>query len=66
VARVSQPKYLPQIDKNVDVQTRDGVSAAPHTRYSADYNTGANTIHTGGNTASYVLLPIIPPKSRRK
>ena len=50
----------------LDIQPRDGVGSAPYTHYSADYNTGANTIHTGGNTASYVLLPIIPPKSRRK
>jgi hypothetical protein len=50
----------------LDVPPRDGVGAAPYTHYSADYNTGTNTIHTGGNTASYVLLPIIPPKSRKK
>ena len=50
----------------LDIQPRDGVGAAPYTHYSADYNTGSNTIHTGGNTASYILLPIIPPKTKRR
>ena len=44
----------------LDVQPRDGVGSAPYTHYSADYNTGRNTIHTGGSTASYLLLPVIP------
>lgn len=47
----------------LDIQPRDGVGSAPHTHYHADYNAGAkNTIHTGGEHASYLLLPIIPPK----
>jgi predicted acyl esterase len=46
----------------LDIQPRDGVGSAPYTHYSADYNTGDNTIHTGGNTASYLLLPVIPIK----
>jgi len=50
----------------LDIQPRDGVGAAPYTHYSADYNTGINTIYTGGNTASYILLPVIPPESKRK
>ena len=50
----------------LDIQPRDGVGSAPYTHYSADYNTGTNTIHTGGNTASYLLLPVIPPAAARK
>jgi hypothetical protein len=50
----------------LDIQPRDGVGAAPYTHYSADYNTGINTIYTGGNTASYILLPIIPAASTRR
>ncbi len=47
----------------LDVQPRDGVGAAPYTHYPAAYNTGGmNTIHTGGRTPSYLLLPIIPPR----
>ena len=48
----------------LDIQPRDGVGSAPYTHYSADYNTGSNTIHTGGNTPSYILLPIIPPTTK--
>ncbi len=50
----------------LDIQPRDGVGAAPYTHYSADYNTGSNTIYTGGNTASYILLPVIPQKTTRR
>ncbi len=50
----------------LDIQPRDGIGAAPYTHYSADYNTGTNIIYTGANTASHILLPIIPPKSRRR
>lgn len=46
----------------LDIQPRDGVGSAPYTHYSADYNTGDNTVHTGGHAASYLLLPIIPIK----
>jgi putative CocE/NonD family hydrolase len=47
----------------LDIQPRDGVGSAPYTHYHAAYNTGgANTVHTGGETASYLMLPIIPPK----
>jgi hypothetical protein len=28
--------------------------------YHADYNTGTNTIHSGGEHESYLLLPVIP------
>jgi predicted acyl esterase len=46
----------------LDIQPRDGVGSAPYTHYSADYNSGTNTVYTGGKTASYLLLPIIPQK----
>jgi predicted acyl esterase len=47
----------------IDVQPRDGIHAAPYTHYHADYNAGAeNTIHMGGGTASYLLLPLVPPR----
>lgn len=53
------------IDKDVEIPMRDGVGSAPYTHYCADYNTGTNTIYTGANTASHILLPIIPQTSRR-
>jgi putative CocE/NonD family hydrolase len=46
----------------VDIQARDGVGSAPYTHYSADYNDGDNTIYSGGDKESYLLLPIIPAK----
>ncbi|MBI4206483.1 MAG: CocE/NonD family hydrolase, partial [Betaproteobacteria bacterium] len=46
----------------LDIQPKDGVGSAPYTHYSADYNVGTNTIFTGGSTASYLLLPVIPKK----
>lgn len=47
----------------LDIQPRDGVGSAPYTHYPAAYNTGGeNTVHTGGKMASYLMLPIIPPK----
>jgi predicted acyl esterase len=36
-----------------------GISYFMH--YHADYNTGTNTIHAGGDRESYLLLPVIPP-----
>jgi uncharacterized protein len=48
----------------LDIQPRDGVGSAPYTHYAAAYNTGGeNTVHTGGNMPSYLLLPVIPSKS---
>ncbi len=48
----------------LDIQPRDGVGSAPYTHYHADYNAGAqNSIHTGGDRASYLLLPVIPPRA---
>jgi putative CocE/NonD family hydrolase len=47
----------------LDIQPRDGIGSAPYTHYQADYNLGAeNTIYAGGDKASYLLLPVIPPR----
>ena len=40
----------------LDVNAHDG------SHYFAAYNLGQNTIYTGGDRASYVVLPIVPPK----
>jgi uncharacterized protein len=44
----------------LDVQPRDGSGSAAYMHYHADYNVGTNTIHAGGEMASYLLLPVIP------
>ena len=50
----------------IDIQPRDGVGSAPYTHYHGDYNAGAmNTVYSGGKTASYLLVPIIPDKRGR-
>ena len=46
----------------LDIQPRDGIGSAPYTHYHADYNVGDNTIYSGGDKESYLLVPIIPPK----
>jgi hypothetical protein len=47
----------------LDVGPRDGIGAAHFTHYSADYNIGAtNTVYSGGDKETYLLLPIIPAK----
>ena len=46
----------------LDVQPRDGVGSQSYMHYHADYNTGTNTIYSGGNKESYLLLPVIPAK----
>jgi predicted acyl esterase len=46
----------------LDVQPRDGAGSAGYLHYHADYNTGHNTIHSGGARESYLLLPVIPAK----
>jgi predicted acyl esterase len=46
----------------LDIQSRDGIGSAPYTHYHADYNVGDNSIHSGGDKESYLLVPIIPPK----
>ena len=49
----------------LDIQPRDGVGSTSYMHYHADYNTGTNTIHTGGERAGYLLLPIIPVRTSR-
>jgi hypothetical protein len=44
----------------LDVQPVDGIGSAPYTHYSADYNSGRNTLFIGGDRPSYLTLPIIP------
>ncbi len=45
----------------VDIQPRDGIGSAPYTHYHNDYNAGAeNTIYSGGDKQSYLLIPMIP------
>jgi uncharacterized protein len=46
----------------LDVQPRDGAGSAGYLHYHADYNTGHNTIYSGGAHESYLLLPVIPAK----
>jgi predicted acyl esterase len=44
----------------LDVQPRDGVGSQSYMHYHADYNTGTNTLYSGGDKQSYLLLPVIP------
>lgn len=46
----------------LDIQPCDGPGAGRFLHDNQDRQVGRNTIHTGGETASYLLLPIIPPK----
>jgi len=46
----------------LDIQPRDGVGSVHYTHYHADYNSGTNTIHAGGDRESYLLLPVIPQR----
>ena len=46
----------------LDVQPRDGIGSQGYMHYHADYNTGTNTIHAGGEYESYLLLPVIPAR----
>ena len=47
----------------VDIQPRDGIGSEPYTHYHGDYNAGAdNAVYSGGDTPSWLLLPIIPAK----
>jgi len=47
----------------LDISPVDGVGSSHFTHYHADYNTGAkSTIYSGGDRASYLLVPIIPAK----
>jgi predicted acyl esterase len=48
----------------LDITPRDGVASGHFTHYNADYNSGAtNRIHSGGDKLSWLMLPVIPPKS---
>jgi len=47
----------------LDVGPRDGAGSAGYMHYHADYNGGTNTIHSGGDKESYLLLPIIPARA---
>jgi predicted acyl esterase len=44
----------------LDIQPRDGLGSQSYMHYHADYNTGTNTIHAGGEREGYLLLPVIP------
>lgn len=44
----------------LDVQPRDGVGSQSYMHYHADYNTDTNTIYSGGERESFLLLPVIP------
>ncbi len=46
----------------LDVQPRDGLGSQGYMHYHADYNDGTNTIHSGGDKESYLLLPVIPAR----
>jgi putative CocE/NonD family hydrolase len=47
----------------LDIQPRDGIGSQSYMHYHADYNTGTNTVYSGGDRESYLLLPIVPPKA---
>ena len=49
----------------LDVQPRDGAGSQGYMHYHADYNSGSNTIHSGGEKESYLLLPVIPARTGR-
>ncbi|MBI3434007.1 MAG: CocE/NonD family hydrolase [Proteobacteria bacterium] len=44
----------------LDIGPRDGVGSASYMHYHADYNCGTNTVYSGGERQSYLLLPVIP------
>ncbi|MDB5867004.1 MAG: Xaa-Pro dipeptidyl-peptidase peptidase family [Betaproteobacteria bacterium] len=47
----------------LDVTPRDGAASGHFTHYNADYNAGAtNTIYSGGDKLSWLMLPVIPAK----
>jgi predicted acyl esterase len=48
----------------LDVQPRDGVGSQSYMHYHADYNTGTNTVYSGGDKETYLLVPVIPPQQR--
>jgi hypothetical protein len=42
--------------------SRIRIDVLPHDneQYFAVYHLGSNTVYTGGNRASYILLPVVP------
>ncbi|HTE14025.1 MAG TPA: CocE/NonD family hydrolase C-terminal non-catalytic domain-containing protein, partial [Burkholderiales bacterium] len=51
----------------LDISTRDGHASAHFTHYHADYNAEAfNSIHSGKDKPTYLLLPIIPAQDTEK
>jgi putative CocE/NonD family hydrolase len=47
----------------LDISPADGVGTQHFTHFHADYNAGAETtLYSGGDKASYLLLPVIPAK----
>ena len=47
----------------LDISPADGVGTQHFTHFHADYNQGETaTIYSGGERASYLLLPVIPEK----
>ncbi len=60
----ASPRVAPfLIEKDVDVQPRDGAGSQSDMHYHADYNAGTNTVHAGGEHESHLLLPVIPAKA---
>jgi putative CocE/NonD family hydrolase len=50
----------------LDIGPVDGVGSLYFSHFHADYNQGAeNTIYSGGDRESYLLLPIIPPVNQK-
>jgi predicted acyl esterase len=49
----------------LDVTPRDGAASGHFTHYNADYNAGAkNSLYSGGDKLSWLMLPIIPAKDK--
>lgn len=46
----------------LDIQPADGLGAGRFLHDNVDRQVGENTVHTGGEMASYILLPIVPRK----
>jgi len=47
----------------LDIGPVDGIASLYFSHFHADYNQGAlNSVYSGGDKESYLLLPIIPPK----
>ena len=63
-ANMSQPQdWKLIVEKDVPIKLRDGAGSQMYGHYHADYNLGAeNTIYSGGDKPSYLLLPVIPAK----